>query len=230
VATVAGVDGCRRGWVAVVLRDGRFASADTYVEFADVLAAMRTAGCAAVGVDMPVGLLDEGTRECERAARELLKRASGTVFPMPPRAVLEAPTHADALKRCRQLGIPGVSAQGYALRTKISQVERALADGAPFSFPVLEIHPELAFLAMNGGVPLESKKTWNGFWTRARVLRERNIELPERLDGARGAVPDDVLDAAAVAWSAARYERGDAVSLPAEPQTGPNGEEIAIWF
>jgi predicted RNase H-like nuclease len=230
VTTVAGVDGCRRGWVAVVLRDGAFCAADTHDDFGSVLTAARAVGCVAVGVDMPIGLLDEGTRECERAARALLKRASGTVFPMPPRPVLEAPTHADALARCRELGIPGVSAQGFALRTKIMQVERALADAAlPQPFPVLEVHPELAFLAM-AGEPLESKKTWNGFWTRARLLREHGIAVPERLEGVGGAVPDDVLDAAAVAWSADRYVRGEAVSLPPEPQTGPGGEQIAIWY
>jgi predicted RNase H-like nuclease len=230
VATVAGVDGCRRGWVAVVLRDGGFVAAETYADFAGVLAAARAAGCVAVGVDMPIGLLDEGTRECERDARALLKRASGTVFPMPPRSVLEAPTHADALARCRELGIPGVSAQGFALRTKILQVERAIADAAPpLPFPVLEVHPELAFLAM-AGEPLESKKTWNGFWTRARLLREHGIDVPERLEVVAGAIPDDVLDAAAVAWSADRSTRGEAVSLPPEPQTGPNGERIAIWY
>jgi predicted RNase H-like nuclease len=231
VATVAGVDGCRRGWVAVVLRDGAFASAETFVDFVSVLTAARAVGCVAVGVDMPIGLLDEGTRECERVARARLKRASGTVFPMPPRSVLEAPSHADALARCRELGVPGVSAQGFALRTKIMQVERAVADAVqPLPFPVLEVHPELAFLAMNGDAPLESKKTWNGFWTRARLLREHGIDVPERLDGVGGAIPDDVLDAAAVAWSADRYARGEAVPLPAEPQTGPSGERIAIWY
>jgi predicted RNase H-like nuclease len=41
-------------------------------------------------------------------------------------------------------------------------------------------------------------------------------------------VLDDILDAAAVAWSASRIASGQASSLPDPPQTA--GVPIAIWF
>src|SRR5205085_2990767 len=99
--------GCRRGWVVVVLRSRVFDRAFTCTNFGEVLDAI--AGCAAVGVDMPVGLVDEGVRECERLARAALGTRAATIFPMPPRAALEAPTHAEAVERCRALGVAGVS-------------------------------------------------------------------------------------------------------------------------
>ena len=40
----------------------------------------------------------------------------------------------------------------------------------------------------------------------------------------------DVLDAAAVAWSAARIAAGRAVTIPARPQRDPQGRQIAIRY
>jgi predicted RNase H-like nuclease len=225
MTSVAGVDGCRRGWVVVVLRDGGFDRAFTGATFDEVLAAIQ--GTAAVGVDMPVGLVDEGARDCERLARTALGTRAGTIFPMPPRAALEAPTHGEALARCRELGVPGVSAQGYALRRKIFEVEAAAGRAG---VPVLEVHPELSFRAMAGGETLPGKRTWDGFWRRHALLRAHGIEAPAELPDTAGAAPDDVLDAAAVAWTAQRYVDGIAVSLPDPPQRGPNREQLAIWY
>jgi predicted RNase H-like nuclease len=41
---------------------------------------------------------------------------------------------------------------------------------------------------------------------------------------------EDVLDAAAVAWSARRIVTGRAARIPAEPQRDGQGREIAIRF
>ena len=43
------------------------------------------------------------------------------------------------------------------------------------------------------------------------------------------APPDDVLDAAAVAWSAHRMATGTAQSHPNPPEEA-NGHRIAIWY
>jgi predicted RNase H-like nuclease len=40
---------------------------------------------------------------------------------------------------------------------------------------------------------------------------------------------DDVLDAAAAAWSADRLARGEAEPLP-DPPAMVDGREVAIWF
>jgi predicted RNase H-like nuclease len=40
---------------------------------------------------------------------------------------------------------------------------------------------------------------------------------------------DDILDAAAVAWSATRIARGQADSFPRPPQPDDTGQPIAIW-
>src|SRR3712207_3556125 len=53
------------------------------------------------------------------------------------------------------------------------------------------------------GAPLAyAKKTWSGQARRRELLARHGIVLPDMLGPAGQAPPDDVLDAAAVAWSA----------------------------
>jgi predicted RNase H-like nuclease len=44
------------------------------------------------------------------------------------------------------------------------------------------------------------------------------------------AAPDDILDAAAVAWTAHRVATGTAHSHPDPPEKTERGELVAIWF
>lgn len=122
----------------------------------------------------------------------------------------------------------GLSRQSYALREKILEVD-ALARSEP---RVHEVHPEISFRAMAG----ESvdvwfpKKTWNGLAQRRRCLAEAGIVVPNDLQGAGRAAADDVLDAAAAAWSARRIATGRASTLPDPPQRSADGRPIAIWY
>ena len=82
---------------------------------------------------------------------------------------------------------------------------------------------------MNGGQPLRHrKKSAGGAFERIALLRRHGIEL-DRLGPAAFVPLDDVLDAAAAAWSAHRVATGVAQSLPEPPET-VDGRPIAIWF
>jgi predicted RNase H-like nuclease len=90
------------------------------------------------------------------------------------------------------------------------------------------VHPEVSFRAL-GGRPLPaSKRTWAGQAARRGLLEGAGIRLPDQLGRAGVAAPDDVLDAAAAAWSAHRIADGRAASLPHPPQPDPLGRPIAI--
>ena len=164
---------------------------------------------ACVAVDMPIGLpAGPGGRASDRAAKQLLGRAASRVFPAPTRACLEMPTYAAA----RQVE-PTLSAQSYALRGKILEAEEARHAG-----PVVEVHPELAFLRFAGEV-LVSKRTWDGAVRRRVVLAAEGLVLPDDLGPTGGtAAVDDVLDAAACALVARTIVDGAAEQLgdPAE--------------
>jgi predicted RNase H-like nuclease len=225
---VVGVDGWRGGWVAVVLDDGRWSQTRVAAGLAELAGAFG--GAAAIGVDMPLGLVARGWRHADDLAAARLGAQRSRVFRVPPRAAWQAATHRDAVAVCRTLTDPpaGFSVQAWSLRDKIGQAEEVRASLPGLLF---EVHPELSFAALNGGTVIAaSKKTWNGQMTRRAVLARAGIALPDDLAQA-GVVPaDDILDAAAVAWSAARIAGGAAVSFPDPPQPDDTGQPIAIWY
>jgi len=82
------------------------------------------------------------------------------------------------------------------------------------------------------GAPLNhAKKTWNGQMERRALLAAEGIELPDTLDDPAGKIPpDDILDAAATAWTAWRCARGRANSLPNGTSRVSIADRGLIWF
>ena len=220
---VVGVDGAKAQWVAVVLDDGRFGEAKRWRRLVDILVAFRDASI--VAVDIPIGLQDQGERPPDRAARQFLGPRWTSVFMTPPRSVLEAPTYEEANARMRALTGGGISRQAYGLKKKILEVDE-LARG---DRRIREVHPEVSFRAMAGGDLRHSKKSPFGFMERWELLRREGIEIPEEAFEIKGVGADDILDAAAAAWSARRVVGGHAKALPEDARTA--GEDVAaIWY
>ena len=134
--------------------------------------------------------------------------------------VFDADSYADAVEKCHELGIGGISQQAWALRHKIAEVAACLPD-----FRVHEVHPEVSFAAMSGGFLAHGKRTWNGHQERRRILAAGGIELSMDLGDLGRAGVDDVLDAAAAAWTASRIAGGVAKWLPADATGDPR-----IWY
>ncbi len=212
--TVLGVDGWKKGWVGIALNDGVFAGAACAPDLRELLQEFPEA--VAVGVDMPIGFPSSGPRRADIAARVFVGPRRSSVFPMLPEAVYQAATYEEATAVCQGLWGKGLSKQSFALKDKILEV----AEVADRDDRVFEAHPEVSFAAM-AGRPLEwPKKSWNGQLLRSRLLANQGLVLPEDL-GEVGAAPvDDLLDAAACAWSADRVRTGGEGSLPADPLLG----------
>jgi predicted RNase H-like nuclease len=103
----------------------------------------------------------------------------------------------------------------------------------PPAFPggrIIEVHPEASFRELSGA-PLEaSKKTYNGLMLRMLLLEKAGIRIPHQLEIGRVNV-DDVLDAAAAAWSAHRYANRTAHSIPGPERWQKDGDRVvAIWI
>ena len=83
---VAGVDGCRGGWVVATLQGWRVVPSFGAIarEFA------------LIGVDMPIGLPQNWHREADRAARERIRPRGSCVFPTPPRDLIDHVDYATA--------------------------------------------------------------------------------------------------------------------------------------
>jgi predicted RNase H-like nuclease len=200
---VLGVDGWRGRWVGALL-DGRTV---TLLLLPDAAAVLAVPGAEVVGIDMPIGLAEDGPRACDVAARRLLGRAGSSVFPAPVRAVLACDDHATACDASRAAAGKAVSVQTWNLVPAIRSLDEAL--GQPADPRVAEVHPELAFRALDERVA-EPKATARGLAQRVRAL-EPVMDVLDALAQAPPGVPAvDCLDACAAAWSAARIRAGTA--------------------
>jgi predicted RNase H-like nuclease len=224
--TLVGIDGCRSGWIAVVIGHAGQVSAHHLYLIDDVVTVAPDA--TVIGIDIPIGLPETGRRQADLAAREFLGRRRNSVFHTPVRAALEAATHAEATAASQRVTGAGISQQSYALRRKIIEVERWLP-AAPC--PVFEVHPEVSFAVLLGAPAAAPKKTWAGMRQRFRGLTAAGMDL-EALDvgaAALAASVDDMLDAAVVAWTASRIAAGTAQPFPDPPEPGPSGRAQAVW-
>ncbi len=221
---VAGVDGRRGGWALVVVDVGTGLVLDVAevpgqdtAGATELLDRCRAAGAQAVGVDAPIGMPVRTWRPADLQAKRRLGRAQARVFLTAPREVLTEPTYAAARARCRTaMDGKGLSAQAYGIRGPVLAVDAALSASAWAREHVVEVHPELSFMAMTARGPgdaLASKRTAAGVEQRLAALATwlpgvRDLDLP------RG---DDHLDALAAAWSAHRWADGTAEVLGGEP-------------
>ena len=126
----------------------------------------------------------------------------------------------------RALVRQGVGSQAFALRERINEVDAWLRTRPTVT--VVEVHPELSFAVMAGAPIAASKKTEAGRRERLAALHAAGLPRPSVIDG-HGYAADDVLDACAVAWTAARHTLGLARPLPDPPERFSDGIAAAIW-
>ncbi|WP_307835777.1 DUF429 domain-containing protein [Phycicoccus sonneratiae] len=224
---VLGVDGCKAGWVGALLEPGaprpRVVVAATVAELVE--AVRESADVRVVGIDIPIGLPDSTTRRADALARQALPGKASSVFTTLTRAAYAADDRASADTVNRSLSGQGVGSQAFALRAKILEVD-AWVRSRP-TVEVLEVHPEVSFATMAGAPLLPGKKTAEGRAARLEALAAAGVARPSVLEG-RGYAADDVLDACAVAWTAARRATGLSRSLPDPPEVFSDGIPAAI--
>lgn len=225
---VLGVDACSAGWVGAILDPGaprpRIAVAATIAALVETV--RQTLDLQAVAIDIPIGLPDDSTRQADVLTRNALKGKASSVFTTLTRAAYEEETRAAADAANRARSGQGVGAQAFGLRDKILEVD-AWVRSRP-TVAVFEVHPELSFAVMAGAPLLAAKKTDEGRTARLAALAAAGIAPPSVLKG-DGYAADDVLDACAAAWTAARRTTGVARSLPESPETFSDGIPAAIW-
>lgn len=256
-ATVlAGMDGCRGGWIAVHAQAGDGADSDLAMAGAKVsLFATISEAAAALGpsaifaVDMPIGLPDEishGGRGPEQAVRPFLGARQSSVFSIPSRSAVYAGSYGEACQLAQKTSSPPkkVSKQAFNLFPKIRELDRFLihakADPALAGIDVYECHPEFAFTTLNHGnamqLPKKIKSRVNpaGIAERAALLESLGFDPLFLENGAArfraaDAAQDDFIDACACFAIARRLQQGLAQPHPEQYKRDANGLPIAIW-
>lgn len=227
--SVAGVDGWRGRWVVATVetatREVRWAVAGSAQEVVDL-----TAGCAAVAVDVPMGLSDGPRgRECDTLARKALGRAASSVFAAPPRPTLDAATHAEAVAAARRVGGGAASIQAWNITPGIRQWDSVLSANPCLTRRVVESHPEVSFRYLDPTRTAWARKsTAQGVAQRLAALRPWVDAVTALESIPDGPALDDALDALACGWSAYRYTEGSAATLPLSPPVDGRGLPMRI--
>ena len=247
---VGGVDGVRGGaWVMAVTATANLSPVrefSVWRSFSDLWSHAREQGLLFVAVDIPIGLPTRSGRASDYEARLMLKGDPGrasSVFPAPPICTLAAADYQQALRLAKQHGGKGLSSQAFALLPKIREVRDSLMDVQDALPRVVEVHPEVSFGSMAGG-PMRFHKSYQpGVVERLAVLGRHFPNIVEAallrgittrpVSGEEGRKPlapglDDVLDAAAAAWTARRLALGRARRLGGSAED-ENGFPMSIW-
>ena len=209
------MDGCRAGWVGVL---GHLVKRVIVVDEVRIFGDFRSVvalGCGVVAVDIPIGLpraAMPGGRTADRAARAMLGKRASSVFSTPIREVLGCATYREALSvmRASSEHAIGLTIQTWNIVAKIREVDEVVRSRA--GVIVEECHPELSFSAMAGRPMSHRKATPEGAAERIAVLEASGIAVaPAALPGAK---LDDVVDAHACLWTAARIALGESSCVP----------------
>lgn len=236
---IAGVDGCKAGWIVAYCVAGKPAQAELAVfsSFADVLD--FTPAFVRIAVDMPIGLPDRvgpSGRGPEKAVRPHLGQRQSSVFTVPSRAAVFTEDYRAACAVALDTSEPPkkVSKQAYYLFPKIREIDELMTP--ELEARVFEVHPELAFWRLNGEKEMSLPKKVKSRANPEGLDQRRDLLVSHGFDRAfldqappRGAGRDDLLDAAANCLIAERILTGKAESFPEDYQRDGKGLRMAIW-
>lgn len=234
---IAGVDGCRAGWVVAISDIWPCLEAPCLLicrDFACVLAATKC--CSIVLVDIPIGLpTGNQRRQCDLEAKNELGREGGSrVFLAPPRESLDAKDAHSFQAKVRALTGKGAGYPVWPLVGKLLEVDEAMNPKAQDR--VFEFHPELVWKRLSGRT-LTSKGTKQGIAERRDLLLPMVPKLDSFIDwprhAGRAVRADDILDALVGLVAAIRL-----VQKPSSPSRLPASTTVRdsrslrmeMWF
>lgn len=153
-----------------------------------------------------------------------------SVFPAPLRPMLKAESWDEAKEIRLTIEGKGWTHQAFGILKKIREVDQVMTQD--LQQRVREGHPEVAFLAMNGNRPVVTRKgTKQGRQERMRLISRFFPDAQERIEQFdQPRLVTDLIDAYACLWVACRVDRGEAVSLPSDPERDVKGLRAEIVY
>ena len=236
---VAGVDGCKAGWLVVYRWLGGVCPTRCCVvsHFADVIDAFEKPF--KIAVDMPIGLpehIGRDGRGPEKAIRPLLGMRQSSVFSIPAKSAVYCEDYREACSAAVEHSSPPrkVSKQAFYLFPKIRELDQLMTP--ELENRVYEVHPELAFWRLNDRQPIAVPKKVKGASYGPGLDVRRDLLLRYGYEAAfldqkppRGAARDDLMDAAVNAVIAERLVYGVAEAFPKNFKRDQSGLRLAIW-
>jgi predicted RNase H-like nuclease len=228
---IAGVDGCKRGWLCLSLVDTDRIQAEIYSSAAELM--VKALACEILAIDIPIGLAGSGVRAVDSEARRRLGVRASSVFPSPVRAALAGNSYEEACALSVDACGKRLSKQSFAILPKIREIDEAIRADPRLQTIVHEVHPEFSFLHLSGGNPMAyPKKSGLGFLERSRLVSDI---WPGAFEQARSQFKrkdvqdDDILDALVTLWTARRISGAEAVRLPQVSESDRFGLRMEMW-
>ena len=220
---IAGVDGCRGGWIAATQTGG--VTSLKVLESLDIL--FRDETLVVAVIDMPIGLPERGSRPCDLLARKLLGKARGSsVFPAPIQAMLAARDHKEASDLRYGVEAKRCSIQLAAILPKIRELNNLMTP--ELQLRAREGHPEVSFAVMNADRPMSHPKRLQAGRAERTALLDRSFpDVTARLAEV-GSFAGDAVDAYAMLWTAQRIAAGTARVLGRNTDVDTRGIRMEI--
>ena len=230
---VAGVDGCKAGWLCITRKDTGLLMSEVYTTATALFEQSPPSDL--IAIDIPIGLADIGPRSCDIGARKMLGRRGCCVFTAPIRPLLTAQTYPEANATRMQMEGKGLSKQAWEIISKIREVDWVVRTRPDLQERIREVHPEVCFTAWNRNVPIpDPKKSRVGRETRAVLVAQHFGPLAFSIVRQRhmrtDVGDDDINDAFAALWTAERIIAGTARLIPERPSYDSFGLRMEMWY
>ena len=139
--------------------------------------------------------------------------------------------YADSEEEQKQINIrilgKSLSKQTVHIIPKIRELDEFLENHPEYKNRILERHPEVDFARLHGSVVMTRKKEYPGFSDRAAILKKflpgKDLSGMWEMAKKLKCNPDDLLDAACLAVTAALTAGGMCETIPEEPEQDENG-------
>jgi len=229
-----GIDGCPTGWFYVGIDTNGECQFGVLEKYSDIGLFAKRAKLTLV--DIPIGLPSSviTDRLCDKAARKVITPRGSSVFPAPARAALLEHSYIEGSEANRRAVGKKLSKQSWNIVPKIREVD-AYMRSQDLQARVREMHPEVAFWALNDRKPLHfGKKKQEGAEERLEILTRF---LPFAEDCYKNALntykrkdvaADDILDAMVGAVTAMHLPR--IKTLPESPIMDEEGLAMEIVY
>ena len=191
-----------------------------------------------VFIDMPIGLEDEEyTRECDKKLRAVLgPDYAPSVFSPPIRPALHAPSYVEANMQSYEYTEKKLTVQAWNITPKIRLLDQILSEHEELRDSVLESHPELIFMNLNGGMIYQKKNTKKGLRHRLGLIVDREEIADDffrdiKEEFRRNQVDeDDIVDSMALALAAKQSVEKGIKTIPENPPVDSEGMKMAIHY
>ncbi len=231
----AGIDGCKAGWILITFDQGdeQYMILRNDEELKKIFQEFDQ-----IFIDIPIGLNEDSyTRLCDKLLREKLgPEYASSVFSPPIRPALHAPTYVEANMQSFEFTEKKLSLQAWNITPKIKTVDRLLQESEELRDKVLESHPELIFMNLNGGMIYQKKNTKKGIKHRLELVSRHEPIAADffrdiKEDFRRNEVEEsDIVDSMALAYAAKTSAVKRIKTLPEHTETDSTGLKMAIHY